>query len=62
MAKKSVTISESSLHARLKKEKSKFIAKEIKDEDIDCSDIPELTDETLQRLVRLPTRSKTKTP
>ena len=45
MRKKTITISESSVRELLAQKKFKFKYREVKDEDIDYSDIPELTAE-----------------
>jgi len=58
MKKKIITHTESSARALLKKGKLAFPYREVKDEDIDCSDIPELTDEQLKLFKPLFRKSK----
>jgi len=47
MKKKTVTITESSARALLTKRKSDFFYKEVKEEDIDYTDIPRLTEKQM---------------
>ena len=49
MAKKTITISESSARELLTKKKSTFTSREVREEDIDYSDIPELTEEQMRQ-------------
>ena len=60
MAKKTITITESSARALLTKKKSGLTFREVKEEDIDYSDIPRLNDEQLHQFKRPRSKSKAK--
>jgi hypothetical protein len=60
MKRKTTTITESSARALLTKKKSEFTYRQVKDEDIDYSDIPELTQEQMRQFKPRFAKSKSK--